>query len=201
MRDGNAISRALLALASAFLLAGCFMSDQPLIAPAESVAPIKPGTYAEFDTADPASQSSQRLSVSVKGTTTVFKESTSALETDSEGLLARKLRAAYYVGMLLLPNVHDAEGNLYSLFRIDDDGFTTFDESGACGNLETLAAAKNVPVTQFGVVRVKTGPKKAGQAFGSDSCYFAGYAGLAKAYGALLDAGALHPDKTYRRAP
>lgn len=173
--------RLALALCLPLLLAGCFASDEPLIAEADSVAPIAPGRYFNPQMDD----ASMYVLVTVNGTVTVLTSSDEEGRAEETAFLMRNLSGDHFIVM-------DRKDFTYSLVRVRGGAIDEYQEDKYCEKLQDIAKKRGVDIASFGVVRAT--------ADDIPICYFDDYGRLAGAFEALVEEKALEVGEAYKRA-
>lgn len=172
-------ARLMLTLGLAFALSGCFVSDKPLIAEADSVTPVAPGRYV-----NPSMDPGTYALVTVNGNVTVLSSSDDKGNTEEMAFLMRNLRNDYYIVM-------DRDDSSYTLVRVHDGTVDEYDAGQYCKKLHALAKKRGADMASFGVVNEQQDE--------TSICYFDNYDKLAGAFAALLDEGGLEIGETYKR--
>lgn len=159
----------------AFGLTGCLWSDEPLIGAAESVTPIAPGTYGD-DSEDP-------ITVTHQGTITRIAEG----EDEPDDLWIREFDRGYYIAMS-----QDRDDDYsYALMRVEDAGFTVYAPLDDCDRLRELWLRPGKTPEDVGIVSINQET--------DSSCELRRYEDLARAFRALIDAGAVGTAQFFAR--
>jgi len=164
----------------AFCLSGCLASDEPLIGAADSVTPIPAGTYTIGDSKDAFSDD---LTVTRAGTITRIAEG----DDDTSDLWIRDLDRGYYVWMW---QDDDAE-YAYALLRVEAPGFTVYEPAYDCDRLRALWLGPGKAPADVGIVSIERET--------DSTCELQRYEDVARAFRALIDAGAIGEAEVYAR--
>jgi len=173
-------ARLVFTLGLALTLAGCFVSEKPLIAEADSVTPVEPGRYV-----NPSMDPDAYALVTVNGNVTVLSSSDDNGNAEEMAFLMRNLRNDYFIVM-------DRDDSSYTLVRVHDGSVDEYDAGQYCKKLHAVAKKHGVDVSSFGVVNE--------QKEETSICYFDNYDKLAGAFATLLDEADLEIGETYKRA-
>ena len=106
-----------LTLGLGLLLAGCFLSDQPMFSPASAVQPLEAGRYGLFEQYGDQTKPSEYMEVRQRGTTYDFINEKGAVNPVTFHPVAGGLFVAQVGGMPQRST--DKNGYGYALFKID----------------------------------------------------------------------------------
>lgn len=173
-------ARLVFVLGFAFALSGCFVSEKPLIAEADSVTPVTPGRYVNAS----MDEGTYAL-VTVNGNVTVLSSSDDKGNAEEMAFLMRNLRNDYYIVM-------DRDDSSYTLVRVHDGSVEEYDAGQYCRKLHAVAKKRGVDMASFGVVNE--------QKEDTSICTFDNYDKLTGAFATLLDETDLEIGETYKHA-